>query len=70
MLKANFVYQKHADEILGNLEIPYQEWTDGSYNVEWRIEVVELSNEQRKEIKKEFGLKDKDLKTDYIIFFN
>ena len=67
-VKAIFLYNKHADKILNKMKIPYQTWSDENYNVEWRVDIENLSEENIKDFKEIFNINVSD--ENYTIFFN
>ena len=71
-LKAALIYWKRADEILKQLDIPYEQWDDGDMlgGYEIRVDIQELSKSKKEKLFKEFDLNKELEDFDFIIFHN
>jgi hypothetical protein len=68
MLTAELWSNSLANELLDELNIPYEEWESGN-SYEYRVEVDELTKEQLQLLKDNFFSQDKVFVVDYIIFY-
>jgi len=68
MLTAELWSNSLANELLDELNIPYEEWESGN-SYEYRVEIDELTKEQLQLLKDNFFSQDKVFVVDYIIFY-
>ena len=68
MLTAEIYSYNCANELLDELDIPYEEW-ESINGFEFRLDIGGLTKEQLQLLKDNFFDQDKVFDTDYIIFY-